>query len=281
MLSPKELADALGVSESSLKRWVDSGRIVAARTEGGHRRIALPEAVRYIRESGAPIVRPELLDMPEVAVAQQRASESASEALFRILAGGDAVAARGWVLARYLAGASIAELADGPVRDAMHRIGELWNHDDEGIFVEHRATDCCLQAIAHLRSMFEPPADAPVAVGGAPEDDPYLLPSLLAATTCAAAGLRAVNLGPDTPLEALSRAIERHSAWLVWLSFSSPVPAARARAIARWLAKLPPGITAVIGGRHVDRIAIRKRSVRRTETMAELAAIATELARIA
>jgi len=59
LLSPRELADALGVSESSLKRWVDAGKITAARTEGGHRRIALQEAVRFIRETGAPLARPE------------------------------------------------------------------------------------------------------------------------------------------------------------------------------------------------------------------------------
>ena len=39
MLSPRELAEAVGVSESSLKRWADRGRVHVHRTEGGHRRI--------------------------------------------------------------------------------------------------------------------------------------------------------------------------------------------------------------------------------------------------
>ena len=39
LLSPKELADAIGVSESSIKRWVDNGEIQATKTSGGHRRI--------------------------------------------------------------------------------------------------------------------------------------------------------------------------------------------------------------------------------------------------
>src|SRR5690242_3719305 len=60
-LSPRDLADALGVSESSLKRWVDAGKLAAFRTEGGHRRIAVSEALRFIRETGAPVARPELL----------------------------------------------------------------------------------------------------------------------------------------------------------------------------------------------------------------------------
>ncbi|MCA9674189.1 MAG: helix-turn-helix domain-containing protein, partial [Myxococcales bacterium] len=92
MLSPRELADALGVSESSLKRWVDAGRIRAARTEGGHRRIRLSEAVRFIRDSGTPIVRPELLDMPELAAAEREAGD---DAFLRYLVEGDARAARG------------------------------------------------------------------------------------------------------------------------------------------------------------------------------------------
>ena len=46
-LSPRQLAVAIGVSESSLKRWADDGRLAVERTAGGHRRIPLPEAVRW------------------------------------------------------------------------------------------------------------------------------------------------------------------------------------------------------------------------------------------
>ncbi|HEX9106572.1 MAG TPA: MerR family DNA-binding transcriptional regulator, partial [Longimicrobiales bacterium] len=48
-LSPRELAEAVGVSESSLKRWADRGVLAVERTAGGHRRIPLGEAVRFIR----------------------------------------------------------------------------------------------------------------------------------------------------------------------------------------------------------------------------------------
>ncbi len=247
LLSPRELADALGVSESSLKRWVDAGKIAAARTEGGHRRITLPEAVRFIRETGAPIARPELLDMPEVAAVQAHARGPRGDDAFRhYLLAGDAPGARGWLMARYLAGHSIAELCDGPVREAMHRIGELWEHDAEGIFIEHRATDACLQALAYLRSTFEPPATAPIALGGGPEDDPYLVPSFMAAMVIASVGMRAINLGPDTPVSALGRAFAHHSTpervpALVWISASASVPPARAKELERWLLALPAG----------------------------------------
>lgn len=287
LLSPRELADALGVSESSLKRWVDAGKINAARTEGGHRRITLPEAVRFIRETGAPLARPELLDMPEVAAIQQRPDTARGAEGFRqYLIEGDAAGARGWLLSRYLSGSSVAELSDGPVREAMHRIGDRWQRNPEGVFIEHRATDVCLQALAHLRSMFEPPARAPLALGGTPEGDPYIVPTFMAAMVLASVGMRAVNLGPDTPVSALEHAYAHHVAAgsqpaLVWVSASARVSPARAKDLERWLTGLPATTVAVVGGRRGHDIAENHARIRRIETMADLAAVAVELLRLA
>jgi excisionase family DNA binding protein len=203
LISPRYLAEALGVSESSLKRWVDAGKLEAARTEGGHRRIALAEALRFIRETGTPVVKPELLDLPEVA-----ASREHGDRLYDHLLAGDAPAVRGWLFARYLEGQTLAQLADGPIRTAMYALGDLWRHDPQGIFIEHRATAVVLQAVAQLRSMLAvAPANAPLALGGAPSGDPYLLPSQLACMVVEEAGLRAVNLGPETPVDALEPGI--------------------------------------------------------------------------
>jgi MerR family transcriptional regulator, light-induced transcriptional regulator len=53
------------------------------------------------------------------------------------------------------------------IRPALARVGELWAHGPEGIFLEHRALDTSLQALAEIgRLLPEPPEDAPVAVGG-------------------------------------------------------------------------------------------------------------------
>jgi MerR family transcriptional regulator, light-induced transcriptional regulator len=159
----------------------------------------------------------------------------------------------------------------------MHALGELWRHDEDGIFIEHRGTDICLQALAQLRNTFEPPADAPLALGGAPEDDPYLLPSFLAATVIASAGMRAVNLGPDTPIAALHAAVAHHAPRLVWISSSTVMPAQQAREIAAWIATLPSSIVAVVGGRESTRIAREGPHVRTCASMNELAHLVRDL----
>ena len=222
-LSPKELAQAVGVSESSLKRWADDGRIRGYRTAGGHRRIDITEAVRFIRDSAMPVRDPQALGLPDVSgPIGVGADDPASPAMLRsALEAGEGDKVRAMLVSMYLGGQTVGELFDGPVADAMHALGELWRDRADGIMIEHRATDLCLGAIAQLRALL-PPADdaAPVALGGAFSGDPYLLPSLMAATVLASEGFREMNLGPDTPAPVLVDAAQRAGARLVWVSVS-------------------------------------------------------------
>ena len=48
VLTPKQVADAIGVSEASLKRWCDKGLIPATRTAGGHRRLPISGVVQQV-----------------------------------------------------------------------------------------------------------------------------------------------------------------------------------------------------------------------------------------
>lgn len=169
-LSPKELAEAIGVSESSLKRWADAGRLEVVRTVGGHRRISIPEAVRFSREANLPILRPTLLGLPDLETARfqrQMAGLPAEQSLLEQLKRGRTAQARATLVDLYLSGQSIAAIVDGPLRSAMTRLGEIWKHDDRGIFIEHRATDIIIQCLNLLRSLIvgehdhrEPPASS-------------------------------------------------------------------------------------------------------------------------
>src|SRR5688500_6197296 len=134
LLSPKDVADAIGASESSVRRWIDGGQIATSRTAGGHRRVAVEEAIRYARASGATVVRPDLLglDLPR-ASRERMPALSDDEKLFEALRAGNRGAARDMILGWYLDGRSLPALFDGPVRGAMHAVGELWRHERRGI----------------------------------------------------------------------------------------------------------------------------------------------------
>src|SRR5215212_8889541 len=89
LLTPKDLADAVGVSESSMRRWIDSGRLRTTRTAGGHRRVEFVEAVRFIRESGTPLVRAEILGLGEIDNLPSKGNLPDDQQLFDALVTGD------------------------------------------------------------------------------------------------------------------------------------------------------------------------------------------------
>ena len=63
-LTPKQVAYAIEVSESSVKRWCDRGLIASVRTAGGHRRIPLDRLVDFVRQGRYRLANPEAVGLP-------------------------------------------------------------------------------------------------------------------------------------------------------------------------------------------------------------------------
>lgn len=279
-LSPRELARSLGVSESSVKRWVDDGTLTARRTAGGHRRIAVAEAVRFVRQSGETVVRPELIlglgKIPATAPFSPAAGNETGQQLLHLLRTDEASAARAMLVSLYVSGWPIAAICDGPIRVALGEIGTLWRHGADGIVVEHRATDTCIRALAEIRALLPSPVtDAPTAVGAAPSGDPYILPSMMAAAVLADLGYRDRNLGPNVPPTALVQAVTQYRPRIVWLAMSlvrdDERPTTAESDLARRVAQM--GATLIVGGRGAPPVAPVP-GVLLMHSMAELAAFA-------
>lgn len=207
-----------------MKRWIDAGEVEAARTAGGHRRVTQREAVRFIRDRRLHVVDPSALRLPDFAGVPDvlAAAPLTAEALVEALVAGEAARARALVVSAYVRGASLAALCDGPLREALHHAGTLWRDDPSGIGVEHEATDVLIQTLNQIRTLRPPSSpNAPVAIGGAMEGDPYAIPSLMAAAVLEDLGFDVTNLGPNTPADVLAEASKRRRADLVWLSVSA------------------------------------------------------------
>ena len=279
LLSPKDLARVIGVSESSLKRWIDDGELPASRTHGGHRRVNLADALHFIRQRRYTVQDPAPLGI--ALVPNTAPDEPLAIRLQRAMSAADAVAVRSLVISAYAGGMAISELCDGPIRAAMEAIGTLWHHDPAGIVIEHQATDTCLQALWALRAYLpEPDPTAPVAVGGALSGDPYLLPSLMAAVALHECGFRTVNLGPDTPLTSLRIACTKHQPRLLWIAISTVDSAHAARGHLQRLVDDQRQLAVVVGGRHAEEVQLEPRPhLLRSRTMSEVVAYARGLLR--
>jgi excisionase family DNA binding protein len=220
-LSTPQAAEALGISVSTVKRWVDEGVLPAHRTAGGHRKLLRAEVLALAR--GGDLPRGDL-GVLSTAVSWDRdaALERATETLAEALLQGQGAEVSGLVRRAYGSGVAIETLADRVIAPAMAKVGHDWETDRIDVWQEHRGTQLMAAALYDLKVELEARAERnrPVAIGGTPADDPYLLATLLAQLVLLDAGWEAVNLGPNTPLPALSNVLRELRPRLIWLSVS-------------------------------------------------------------
>ncbi|MBM4069714.1 MAG: helix-turn-helix domain-containing protein [Planctomycetes bacterium] len=219
-VSPAQVSRALGVSTSTIKRWVDQGVLPAHRTAGGHRKLLRVDVLRLVREGNFPRLDLRLLELPVDAGAAD--TNELSRRLFEGLRQGDISLCRSVIHGAYATGLSMETLGDEVIAPAMSRLGESWQQGRIDVMHEHRGTLLCTGVLHELRPALEANAqqDRPVAVGGNPEGDHSSLASLLIQLMLLDAGWDAINLGPNTPLASLRVAIRELQPRLAWLSAS-------------------------------------------------------------
>jgi len=212
------VAEALGVSVTTVKRWVDDGILVAHKTAGGHRKLLASDVLRFARGNSFPDARLAGLEAGN----ETNSTAVQSNRLLSALRDGQADVVRALIMQAYQAGTSIAVLADEVIAPAMRAIGDDWKCGRIDVYEEHRGTQLCVAALYELKAAISPQSDTnrPRALGGCMEFDHYILPSLLAQMVLLDGGWEAVNLGPNTPAPSFVKAIRELRPKMVWLSAS-------------------------------------------------------------
>ncbi|QDV63716.1 helix-turn-helix domain-containing protein [Crateriforma conspicua] len=253
--SPKQIAQAMQVSESSVKRWCDRGLIPTIRTVGGHRRITLDALQHFLASQNRSLSQPEVLGLPVLPPNRRTQIGNASDPLqqeFRdSLAAGDERRCRDLLARRIDAGMTRSEAAENLITDAMHGFGRAWECNQLDVYQERRGCDIAMRLIYDLRSqMPDPPAGAPVAIGGSPEGDPYQLPTAMVELALREVGWRATSLGASVPMDSFVQAAHDYSPQLVWMSVSVVADAANFVAAQVRLAEaIGENVPLLIGGR--------------------------------
>jgi excisionase family DNA binding protein len=220
-ISTVRAADALGVSVSTVKRWVDENILPAQRTAGGHRKLLRAEVLALARQGELPYRDLTALSVTSTSN-QPPTLSSLSQSLLAAVLRGDGVEVGALIRRAYHSAVTIEALADQVIAPVMAQVGHCWETATIDVWEEHRATQLCAAALYDLKDELESRAERnrPIAIGGAPEGDPYLLATLLAQTVLIDAGWKAVNLGPNTPLASLTKAMRELRPRLLWLSVS-------------------------------------------------------------
>ena len=290
--SPKQVAEALNVSESSVKRWCDRGAICTSKTHGGHRRITLDGLMEFLASTNRQLLDPSSLGLSGMVLAQQSTNgdpeadrrelnlpllrQHFEEALIR----GDEKLSRKILSHWYASCQSFSKISDELIAPAFHRIGELWHTSEIEVFQERRACEICIRLVHEFRRlMVEPLASSPYAIGCSLSGDHYSIPGQLIEVVLREAGWRACNIGSNLPLKSLEAAVHRECPQLVWLSVSHTFNAKQfIQEIHEFSHAIPQEVTFVVGGRALnDELRPQLRYTAHCDTLQQLSTLARTL----
>jgi excisionase family DNA binding protein len=222
LLTPKQVARSIGVSEASLKRWCDKGNLPSIRTAGGHRRLPVNGVVQFLRQTGYPVVRPEVLGLPATTGRGKETIERARSRMRSALEAGDQQRAAQLVFDLYLAGHTACDICDQVIALAFQDIGTRWQHGEIEVYEERRGCEACMRVLHQLQGLLlSVPDSAPYAIGATLEGDPYTIPTLMVEIALREAGWRAESYGVGHPADTLCAAIRAVRPRLFWLSVST------------------------------------------------------------
>lgn len=222
LLTSTDVAQALGVGVSSVKRWTNDGKLQSMRTAGGHRRYALEAVHRFARERGLPT---ESLPRLESERPRTEPGDSAQirDALLDALQTGDTAEASaliGWSLARL---ADRSSFLDRVVGETMRLIGEGWAAGSWTVDQEHRASHIVAAVLDSVRPK-ERAERTRVAILGAPPGELHDLPLRMVRLVLEWNGWSTDYYGADVPWSALDHAVARGRAALVALTARTSTP---------------------------------------------------------
>jgi excisionase family DNA binding protein len=220
LISPKQVARAIGVSESSLKRWCDQGLIKTVRTAGGHRKMRMADVMRFTREHDHVLVSPNLLGLPPASPHAVLGLRRSRSLLADALLAGDELLARRVVFDLYLAKHSLSVIFDEVIAGAFRDIGDLWACHSIDVYQERRGCEITRQILFDLRKVQQLPDSAWPAIGGTMDGDLYALPPAMAELVLRESGFNAVSLGASIPFSSLIKAVQAMRPKLFWLSVS-------------------------------------------------------------
>jgi len=220
LLSPKQVANAIGVSESSLKRWCDQGLLASVKTAGGHRRISVSEALRFVREQNLSVVEPHLLGMTASDDRKSRRTEGCVERLAEALVADNEQASRAIIFDLFLAGQPLSQIFDEVIAVAFEQIGEKWECHEVEIWQERCSCQIALRILHELRGKQVPPQKDLIAMGATIEGDYYSLPVTMAEIVLRSVGWDARLLGSSIPFDSMTNVLRSQKLELFWLSVS-------------------------------------------------------------
>jgi excisionase family DNA binding protein len=220
LFSTAEIAAAMGVGESSIKRWIDAGTLAAEKTPGGHRRVALTDFYNFLRATGKKLVAPEAVGLHS---GPAFGTKTPMEVCQTSLRTGDAFTFESALRLLRLSEPTVASILDNTVYTAFRAVRATCLHPSEECLILHRAISIAQSSLRITMAPTETTlsensprivlADVGYEVDGIPTF--FAEAAVWDQANC-------LQLGTNVPSKVVEGAIETFEADVLWLSASGP-----------------------------------------------------------
>lgn len=200
LMSTGDVAEVLGVSEATVKRWADAGTLSCIRTPGGHRKFRLRDIAMHLASRRGPVA--------STAIPPTEAERELDEVVSALLVG-DTEKVMGSIAAARLQRTSFANIADSLLYPAMQRVHQACQEGRCETYHQHIATNTMWEVCARQRPALRVPGSSRGRLIAAPA--PGETNDMLArfgSLVGVEGGFDSYVLGPGLPPSSVSRAAE-------------------------------------------------------------------------
>ncbi len=219
ILSSKQVAGILGVNESSVKRWADSGMLNCYRTPGGHRKFRREDILSFSRKYEYELRSDIANEKAKHETSEEINPDTASRVLFNKLLTGTEDEILDYTYSLYMSGTGITDLYDNVVSKAMAEIGYRWKRKEISIEQEHIATNKLVKALIRLQGkLTAKPGNGLKALCASLEGEFHELPVLMVGNALEYHGWKVIYAGVNLPVKALKSGINEFRPDIVCIS---------------------------------------------------------------
>jgi MerR family transcriptional regulator, light-induced transcriptional regulator len=265
MLSTKEAAAMLQVTETTIKRWADESVLHCVRTHGGHRKFLLKDVVRFAETNGytvsgsqPPPMSKKQMEQLQIGVHTQNYSKIAA-VLKEEAMQSDREGLAMLLLYLYKQHIPLPIVLDSVILPGFEQIGREWEKGDLSIDQEHAASHALTEALVRTApELHRKDPNKKSALCACPEGELHELGLQGLAYSLECEGWKVYYLGCNTPLESISSFVRVERPDLVCISVTSPRHRAEFIEKLRRLASSvhPYGGKLLIGGQYAQKLSV-------------------------